>query len=180
MKQLLPLLPIALFPVCLIASINNQPEIRLTVPKDRVLPVKQRISVLEAAEAYLDRSDELFVTEIAAVASPYSNGAIETVDEKPVISIIEYKDPDILELIQSNFATQIRGTIAKGDVYYLQLNGGGKLEAGDSFPAQIPQIEGESFTVTILEITRDGYTLKMNDVVQGVTFEKSSGIIRNN
>jgi hypothetical protein len=169
-------------PVCLIASVNNQPEIKLIGAKDRVLPTTLRTSILEVAEISLNRSDEAFIVTIEKVKNPYSTGektssamAGESTSEE--FSIV-YDHASILELIQVNFATQVRGTLAKGDNNYLQLNGGGMLEAGDSFPVQIPQIEGRSFMVTIFKITSRGYTLKMNDVEQEVIFEKTSGITK--
>ena len=109
---------------------------------------------------------------------PYSTGAELPVAEVSESGVIVYDDASVLELIQGNFASQVRGTLAKGNVYYLQLNGGGMLEEGVSFPARIPQVEGQSFTITILEITKDGYVLKMNDVIKQVNFEKTSGIIK--
>jgi len=179
MKQLLYHLLIVFVPVCLIAATANQPEIKLTTSKDHVLPIQKRTFILEAGETYLNRSDDLFAAEITNVKNPYLDKSIELAPKAPETNRVVYDDASILELIQTNFAQQVRGTLSKGDVYYLQLNGGGLLAGGDNFPAQIPQVKGESFTVTILEITPDGYTLKMKDVVQGVTFEKTSGIIKN-
>lgn len=167
--------------VCLTASVNNQPEIKLNTGKDRVLPTKLRASILEVAEVSLNRSNEMFVADLENVKNPYPvKGTItETAENTMPEEILEvYDDVSVLELIRMNFAPQIRGTLAKGNVYYLQLNGGGMLKEGASFPVGIPQIEGQSFTVTVLEITPDGYTLKMNDVIEEVIFEQSSGIIK--
>ena len=164
---------------CPAASVNNEPEITLNIAEDRVLPTKLRTSVLEVAEASLNRSDEAFIAIILKARNPYPVRE-ETIKAPSEVFIEEeIDDASILELIQSNLSTQIRGRLAKDGVYYLQLNGGGMLEAGANFPVQIPQIEGKSFTVTVLEITPRGYTLKMNDVIQEVTFETSSGIIKN-
>lgn len=165
---------------CLVTAANDEPEINLRVGKERVLPNELRTSVLEVAGASLNRSDEAFLATIKKIENPYpgEEEATKTAVD-PSEGVLEvYDDTSVLELIQANFAPQVRGTLAKGNVYYLQLNGGGMLEEGTSFPVQIPQIEGESFTVTVLEITPDGYKLKMNDVVRDVTFDKSSGTIR--
>ena len=164
----------------MVASINNEPEIKLKADKDSVIPTQMRTSILEVAEMSLNRSDETFPLIIEQVRNPYpvkeDTSGIVGIPPGEILEV--YDDASVLELIQINFASQIRGTLAKGNVYYLQLNGGGMLEEGASFPVQIPQIEGESFTVTVSEITPDGYTLKMNEVVRGVNFEKSSGIIK--
>lgn len=172
----------ALLPLCMVASVNNHPEIRLTNAKDTVVPTKLRASILEMAELSLNCSDEAFLSAMQKVKDPYTNGNVssgmvgESTSEKP---LVVYDDASVLELIMSNFASQVRGTLAKGGNNYLQLKGGGMLQEGDSFPVQIPQIEGQTFTVSIMEITTRGYTLKMNDAVQNVTFEKASGIIKN-
>lgn len=166
---------------CLTASVNNQPEIKLNAGKDRVLPTKLRTSILEVAEVSLNRSDEMFIAVLENVKNPYpvENTTSETAESVMPEEILEvYDDASVLDLIRMNFAPKIRGTLAKGNVYYLQLNGGGMLKEGTSFPVEIPQIKGESFTVTVLEITPDGYILKMNDVIREVTFEQSSGIIK--
>lgn len=163
-------------PLFLTASVNEHSELEFTASKSHVLPIKLRASVLEVAEASLNRLDENFVASLKKIQSPY---ALEATEKESQTSIVVYDDESILELIKTNFSSQIRGNIAKGDVYYLQLNGGGLLEEGDSFPAQIPQVEDRSFTVTISEITADGYMLKMNDSVQKINFEKKSGVIKN-
>lgn len=178
MKTCLQLILLFTIPVCLAASVNKQPEIKITASKDHVLPIELRNSILEVAETCLNRSDESFFASIKKVQSPFPLAPTESEIVDTATEIVVYDDESILGLIKTNFAAQIRGNIAKGGVYYLQLNGGGLLEAGDSFPAQLPQVEGESFTVTILEITSDGYILGMNDIVQKFNFEKKSGIIK--
>jgi hypothetical protein len=166
-------------PFCILASIGNQPEIKFDQAKDRVVYSNLRSTVLEAAEKSLTRSDDTVIAVLETIKNPYL-----AKEEKEVKSDITpkqltvYDDASILDLIQANFAPQVRGTLAKGSTNYLQLNGGGMLKEGDSFPVQIPQIEDQSFNITILEITTRGYTMKMNDVIQGVTFEKSSGAIK--
>lgn len=168
-------------PVCMTASINDQPEIKLDQAKDRVIPAKLRIAILEVAEKSLNRSDDAFVAVMEKVKSPYLTKNEEKSalpNMAPQETLVVYDDASILKSIRANFAPQVRGTLSKGDTNYLQLRGGGLLEEGNSFPVKIPQVEDRSFTVKVLEITRNGYMLKMNDVVQEVTFEKPSGIIK--
>ena len=171
---------IAVLPICTIASISSQPEIQLPKAQDSVIPGKLRTSIIEAAELSLNRSDETFFAIIEKVENPYpANKRNPSVRKHtPEESFVVYDDASVLELIQLNFSPQVMGTLAKGETNYLQLNGGGLLEEGDSFPVQIPQIEGKTFIVNVLKITTRGYTLQMNDVVQEVTFEKHSGITK--
>ena len=137
--------------------------------------------MLEVAEKSLNRSDEMFITVMEKVKNPYpiKQEKEEALPDTVETSLTAYDDASVLKLIQATFAPQVRGTLAKGNTNYLQLNGGGLLQEGDSFPVKIPQIEDRSFTVKVMGITTRGYTLKMNDVVQEITFEKSSGIIKN-
>ena len=182
MKTFLLHILMIVLPVCMTASINNQPEIKLDQAKDRVISAKLRISILEVVEKSLNRSDDTFIAVIGKVKSPYLTKEDRGDGGGPVIesegSLVSYDDASILKSIRAIFAPQVVGTLSKGDTSYLQLKGGGLLKEGDSFPGGIPQVEDKSFTVQVLEITTRGYKLKMNDVVQEVTFEKTSGIIK--
>lgn len=161
-------------------SANDQPEIKLAGAKDRVLSTKLRISILEVAGTSLDRSDDAFLEAVDGVGNPYLNkeDASGKSAKSTDTSRLVYENASILELIQTNFATQVRGILAKGDTYYLQLDGGSLLGTGASFPVEIPEIKGQSFLVIISEITSRSYTLKMNDAVREVIFEKSSGVTK--
>lgn len=164
-------------PIYPIAAINDHPEINIPKVKDRVTSTKLRTSILEIAEASLNRPDETFISTIEEVENPYLTNE-ENQSDIAIESLTAYDDASILKLIQANFSTQIRGTLAKGDKNYLQLNGGGMMQEGDSFPVKVPQIKDKSFTVIVQDITTRGYKLKMNDTIQEVTFEKTSGIIK--
>jgi hypothetical protein len=80
-----------------------------------------------------------------------------------VQSSVVYDDASVLKAIAQSFTKQIRGTLARGDSQYLQLQGGGLLKAGVSFPARIPQIQDQVFNVTLTEVSSDAYTLKLRD-----------------
>ena len=77
---------------------------------------------------------------------------------------------EILEAIGASFAKQVDGTIEKGGRSYLQLQSGGLLKSGTSFPALIPEFKGQTFTVTVSDITSRGYTLKTGESSLPVLF----------
>ena len=79
----------------------------------------------------------------------------------------------ILEVIGASFAKQVRGTLQKDGRSYLQLQGGGLLKSGTSFPAKIPELEDQTFTVTVSGITSRGYTLSMGGKALPVHFSAS-------
>lgn len=151
--------------ICMADSVfATLPEIKLAVRKDLVLPVQMRIVVLETANTYLNKVDDGFMASVKGIPSPYApkqpaSVAAEAVDQESVKLV--YDDTSILQVIGANFAKQVRGTLVKGTQHYLQLPGGGLLKSGTSFPAKIPQLEGQTFTVTISDIDSRAYTLKM-------------------
>jgi hypothetical protein len=154
-------------------------EIKLYGRKDCVLAPKIRTDVLAAAEAYLNQGNHDFVVLVEDVGNPYAvEPEVQEVKKAPVQIVrvapkkvvrrvptapVAYSDASVLKVIASSFAKQVRGTLAKGGIYYLQLQGGGLLNAGTSFPVKIPQIEGQSFRVVVSRVDARGYTLQMGE-----------------
>ena len=154
-------------------------EIKLYGRKDRVLAPKLRTDVLAAAEAYLNQGNHDFVVLVEDIGNPYAvEPEVQEVKKAPVQIVraapkkvvrraptapVAYSDASVLKVIASSFAKQVRGTLAKGGIYYLQLQGGGLLNAGASFPVKIPQIEGQSFRVVVSRVDARGYALQMGD-----------------
>jgi len=175
MNKFISLLGLFCIQVSIAAPVNEQPEIKLTGSRGLVLTPKFRTSVLDSANGLTNRADEEFVASIDQVQNLYTITEDKKAGNATSEPAIVYDDATVLDVIQANFSEQIRGTLSRGDTYFLQLNGGSLLKVGQSFPASIPQVEGQSFTVTILEISTEGCTLKMNDVIQRIIFEKTSG-----
>jgi hypothetical protein len=160
------------------------PEIQLSGRKDRVLSSQMRTVVLDVAKESLDQEDESFVALYPSVQSPYTLGEAEAASSVSAPAVVAqgggaapvvYGDASILRVVSVSFAKQVRGTLARGSMNYLQLQGGSMLKSGTSFPAKIPQLAGQSFTVTISDIHSRGYTLKLGDASQTVPFDVSSG-----
>jgi hypothetical protein len=155
-------------------------EINLFARKDRVLPVKTRVEVLRAAEAYLHQRNDGFVRRLEQIADPYVFGrkveeSVPEVEAVPIPIIappvevrrpvpaapVVYSDASVLKVIAASFSKKVRGTLAKGERYYLQLQGGGLLKAGTSFAVKIPQLPEQSYTVVVSKVDARGYTLQM-------------------
>ncbi|CAA6691623.1 MULTISPECIES: hypothetical protein [unclassified Lentimonas] len=162
------------------------PEIKLSGSKDRVLAHPVRISVLDVAETYLSQGDSDFAALLKTLDSPYGAEAPEVVvaveavpveEQAPggIAEAVAYDDASVLEAIGLKFAIQVRGTLEKGGQNYLQLQGGGLLKSGTSFPANIPEIKDQTFTITVSDISSRGYTLSMGTSTFPVSFYGSTG-----
>ncbi len=160
------------------------PEIKLSGRKDRVLASNMRAIVLDAAEAYLNPENTGFIAMAETLESPYASKegqveeggiAVEVKEPEIVTAAVVYDDASILKVIGVSFAKQVRGTLEKGGRSYLQLQGGGLLKSGTSFPATIPDIKDQTFNVTVSGITSRGYTLKMGESTLPVFFNESAG-----
>ena len=158
------------------------PEIKLSGRKDRVLTYPMREHVLAVAETHLNQADEEFQATIETLDNPYAFKEVvefvpRVIEKKPdsTDASVVYDDASILKVIGLNLAKQVSGTLARGTTHYLQLQGGGMLKSGASFPAKIPQVAGQSFTVTLVDVNSRGYTLKMGDASLTLPFDDSSG-----
>ena len=167
------------------------PEIKLSGSKDHVLALPVRINVLDVAEAYLSQDDsDDFAALVKTLDSPYGLeeeevvvAAVEAVSvedqaPEPVAAPVAYDDASVLKAISLTLANQVRGTLEKGGQSYLQLQGGGLLKSGTSFPAKVPEIEDQTFTVTVLDVSSRGYTLSMGESTLPVSFNGSTGVTK--
>jgi len=161
-----------------------QSKISLSGGNDRVLSIETRQNVLAVADGYIDRKNEGFVQMIETIENPFTfeqpeaeaaSGVIVPVAVNPKAGSVVYDDRSILSAIAQSFSGQVRGTLARGDVRYLQLKGGTLLKVGASFPAKIPQIPGQTFEINIADIDSAGYTLQLGDSTVTVPYEESSG-----
>ncbi|WPJ95037.1 hypothetical protein SH580_16535 [Coraliomargarita algicola] len=164
-------------------------EIKLTGRKDLVLSLDSRLLVLEEARSHLSEKSDSFHELVASVDSPF-------VFEQPLIPIIRdeqgepvpveevvvnYDDASVLRVVARNFSKQVRGTLTRGNSGFLQLTGGSLVKQGTSFPVSLPQAQGQTFTVTIIEITSNSYTLKLGEATELVGINatgSSSGAIK--
>ena len=157
------------------------PDIKLSERKDRVLSSKMRMIVLQVAEECLNHRDEGFVTLSQEIQSPYAfKEEVQQTSSAAVAAVaapVVYDDASILDGVGASLATQVRGSLARGAIYYLQLQGGGMHKSGASFPFKISKVDGGSFTVTvtIAEINSRGYTLTLGDATLTVPFDATTG-----
>lgn len=167
-------------------------KINLSGSKGRVISAENRQLVLEVAKEYLDKTDSEFLAVINEVKNPYvaEEDEVRVVDRsdaegaapvRPVEPTV-YDNASVLKAVAVSFSKQVRGTIAKGSARYLQLQGGGLLKPGVSFPVKLPEYPDQSFTVTLVDVDDRGYTLQLDDADLYVSFEQapsqSSGAIK--
>lgn len=188
MKTQTHVLPALLLALWVGQPLVAEPEIKLTGRKDLVLSVDSRATVLEVARRHLSEKEDDFLARASSAESPYAfeqpvvpiikEAGVEAPVEEPVVN---YDDVSVLRAVAKNFAEQVRGTLARGSTRFLQLKGGNMIKPGTSFPVSIPQAKGQTFTVTISEITSDGYTLILGEATQTVSLNgvgTGSGAIR--
>jgi hypothetical protein len=161
-----------------------QSDIKLTGPKDLVLSIGTREKVLEVGVNYLANDAEEALPQIGELDDPFSFKQAEpvlavvpedTASEAPAKpKKVEYDDATVLGVSAKSFSKKVRGAIARGETSYLQLEGGTLLKPGTSFPVRLPQAQEQTFTLTISEISPDGYTLQIGDATKRMSFDGMS------
>jgi hypothetical protein len=154
-------------------------QIKLSGRKNIVLTPESRATVIDVAQNILRPQSDAFISQIEAVETPFSfEQPASPSDDAPVEApeevVINYDDASVLRAVAANFSKQVRGTLARGDTRFLQLRGGSMLRPGTSFPVTIPQAQGQTFTITITEISDDGYTLQIGEATQTIRLDAST------
>lgn len=160
-------------------------SIRITGGKDLVVTIESRDAVLSAGERHLSKESPGFVEKVADLENPFTfEEEVELAPETeltgdeprpaPEPEPVRYDDAAILDAISASLARQVRGTMARGNTRYIQLEGGRLLKAGAALPARLPQLEGQTFEVIVSEVTADGYTLQLNEATLYVPFSDKS------
>lgn len=166
-------------------------KIELPVRKDAVIAMNLRATILTVGEGYLDEEHqaerEAFVERISPIQNPFTKENELIVKTKaqsnevstPAVVKVVYDDSEILKVVSQSFTKQVRGVLSRGAIQYLQLQGGSLLKSGNTFPARIPQAEGQgTYTITLSDVSEDGYTLSLNDSSLSIIFDQGSGAVR--
>jgi len=161
-----------------------EPQIKLAGRKDLVLGIDTRQTVLEVGMTHLATEKDDYMARIDDLKDPFSFK--ESTPVKPVVAdnadpeeppdpeALAYDDASVLDASAASFVKKVRGSLARGDTSYLQLEGGVLLKPGTSFPVRLPQAKGQTFTLTITEITSDGYTLQIGEATKQISFNGKS------
>lgn len=160
--------------VCLMGSVSA--GVDLGGRKDQVIKTSQRDEVLELAVRYLEAANaDEFLSSIEDLKNPFvfeqpveELVQVEVAPAEPEPTIV-YDNASVLDAVAKGLVEQIRGTMGMGDNYYMQLETGGLMKKGASFPAKIPDVEDQTFTVTVTDVTEDGFELKLGDSVKSYT-----------
>jgi hypothetical protein len=158
-------------------------RINLSGRKDRIIPTANRVVVLEVADDFLEKDWGEYQAAVASLPNPFtfdrgkkadtSSGVI-TVDQQPERAV-EYDDASLLEAVAPGFSAQVRGFLNRSGKDYLQLAGGRLMTVGDTFPVRLPGLKKDSFEITISAISRQGYTLSLNEAKRFQAFEDFGG-----
>jgi len=164
-----------------------QPEIKLTGRKDFVINTESRQTVLKIGYMHLTEKENDFLVQVDELKNPYTfkepetpeivdpepNDPVDVEEERPVVPI-RYDDASVLARVAESFSKQVRGSIARGETSYLQLEGGTLLKPGTSFPVSLAQAGDQTFTLTISEINSDGYTLELGSASKQISYDNVS------
>ena len=176
---------LSLLIVCTVVHLGYGEE-ALNIPsnKKHVIPVKIREQVLKVANTHLSEDTNVPEIEVEAVARLQNPFTLE--DETAIKAstndgedadrpaAVVYDTASILDAIANSLTKQIRGTLARGDQYYLQLQGGCLVKSGVSFPARIPEIPNEVYQVKLTNVSSGGYTIELNGESKAVLLNQAS------
>lgn len=173
-------------------SVTAVDKVKLTIRKNIVVSVSDRDSVITAAEAYLTEKNAMDLAALDEISNPFFNEVAPVVAEvantqtdveQPAVVTeatkeVVYGDDSVLKVIGSNFAGQVRGTLARGNTSYIQLQGGNLIKAGAAFPARLPQDADKTYTVKLIEVTPDDYTLSLGSSTLTLQYSEASTSVR--
>jgi len=160
-----------------------EPRIKLSGRKDVVLSGESRQVVIDVAQTFLAESETDYIAAIESLENPFGFEApapveasviSETVAEKTAEPVLIFRDAEVLEAAAQDFASKVRGSMTRGDTRFLQLEGGILLKRGTSFPVRLPEAGDKTFTLTVSEISSNGYTLSMGDSSKTLNYENNS------
>ena len=177
---------------CLITQVVSAtvPQIKFTGKKDWVLTSAERATVLTVADQHLNPEKTDFLAGLDDVQSPFptkevpavvaaveptvvktnvkqNGGSVEV--ESASVQVV-YDDASVLRGVGDNFAKQVRGTLARGDKNYIQLQGGKLMKTGSSFPVRLPDVQDKTYIVKLIEVTSDDYTLSLGDATLTLSY----------
>lgn len=170
--------------LCSSAAYSMESSIKLTGRKDLVLSIEVRQQVLEVGRGFISNGSSVEMPQAEDLRDPFSF----EVEKKPVVTQAEdgmgekeaeglpknYADASVLDIASASLAKKVRGFITRGETSYLQLEGGTLLKLGTSFPVRLPEAEDRSYTLTVTDISSDGYELQIGDVRKRVSYDQGA------
>ena len=164
-----------------LAGLNSQQQqqqpIVLSNIEGGVVPRSQRLNVLSVADQLIGDNQDFFLSTLDDVRSPLGVELVVEVASEVKEEVKRgtiYDDASVLKVIASNFSKQVRGTLGRGENNFIQLAGGRLMKGGSSFPARIPQASDKTYTVEIVEVTSEGYTLSLGAASETLRYTEAS------
>lgn len=153
------------------------PEISLGSSDDLIVTPEQRETAIEVGWREIASGETGFLETLEGVKSPFLPLDFAEVKEEEVAEKAEarviYTDEAILEAVASRFSKQVRGSLGRGAVTYLQVEGGSLVRPGTSFPATIPQMAGQTFEITVESISPEAYVLALGEARVRLTYDRA-------
>ena len=159
---------------------GETPEISLRSSGDLIINPELRETALEVGRREIASGETGFLETLEGVKSPFlpldfaenKEEEEEEVAEKAEDQV-NYTDEAILQAVASRFSKEVRGSLGRGAVNYLQVEGGSLVRPGTSFPATIPQIAGQTFEITVESISPEAYVLVLGEARVRLTYDRA-------
>lgn len=136
--------------------------------EEQVIAHQTRTTIIEQAQAILDDIQTTPQLATADLAFPFHR--IEKSEPEPVATTQD-NQPDVAPTIQASDSVILRamaeqftptGSLIKADKRLLLLPGGNLISEGQSIPLTV---RGQQYQILVEEVQKDGYTLRLNDVI---------------
>lgn len=168
-----------------LGALALETSISLSGPKALILNKAMRETVIEVGNSRVLAQDDDFLADLDSIQSPFlfeqpeesvpaDPTQSEPGSEPPEAAPVHYDDATVLEAVAKNFAKQVRGSISRGAVTFLQLRGGTMVRPGTQFPARLPQAQEQTFEVTVESISSEAYVLTLGDARVRMVYDRAS------
>ena len=125
----------------------------------RIVSDKVRNDSIQKLESLLNYEDEGLQASIPYTVNPFFF-------EQPLLLKLRapggVKDQDLLQTIGNNLINEISGAFVRGSKRYLLMKNGNLIKEGDKITRRVESFGGLETVVTVDEIGRDKFILKLN------------------
>lgn len=149
------------------------PRITLRSSPGLIVNQESRETVLEVGKQKLAVNEESLLATIGEAPPLFKDEKAEKPSAVQAVKTLNYDDESILQAVAPLFAQQVRGSMSSGDLTFLQLEGGSLMRPGSSFPAKLPQLEGQTFDIRIESISAEAYELRLGKARVRLTYDRS-------
>lgn len=128
----------------------------------RIMSDKLRNEAIQDLKSLLNYEDEELRSRIPNTVNPFFF-------EQPLLLKLRapggVKDQDILETVGEMLIEEVSGAFVRGSKRYLLMKNGELIKEGDTITEQLESFGGMETTVTVEDIERERFVLKLNKTV---------------